>query len=258
MSDRGRRRPRGRVVHQDDVSAELIHTKPPLSPGDVSVRTLIDRSAGARSLVQRVLRIRGEVPVEPQRKSENVLYVVEGSAWFLMGEGAGDPLWPGTAALVPPGSECRLARTSADDLVVVSVLSPQPGARSPTRDPRGYDGPSLVREEDQLAIAVGDDRSFRLLIDPQHGARHVTQFVGFIQRGRAPFHVHAHEEAIYVLQGTGIAHIEDRSHPIGPGTSIFLPPETRHCLENQSEEDLKVLGVFSPPGSPADKSETHA
>src|SRR5437899_5388423 len=82
LSDRGRRRPRGRVVHQDDVPAELIHSKPPLSPGDVSVRTLIDRSAGARTLVQRVLRIRGEVPVEPQRKSENVLYVVEGSAWF--------------------------------------------------------------------------------------------------------------------------------------------------------------------------------
>jgi quercetin dioxygenase-like cupin family protein len=257
LSDRGRRRPRGRVVHQDDVSAELIHTKPPLSPGDVSVRTLIDRSAGARSLVQQVLRIRGEVPVEPQRKSENVLYVVEGSAWFLMGEGAGDPLWPGTAALVPPGLECRLARTSATDLVVVSVLSAQPGTRSSTRDPRAYDGPRLVREEDQLAIAIGDDRSFRLLIDPRHGARHVTQFVGFIQRGRAPFHAHAHEEAIYVLKGTGVAHIEDRDHPIRPGSSIFLPPETRHCLENQGEEDLKVLGVFSPPGSPADKTETH-
>ena len=264
MSGRRRQRARARVVHQDEVPAQLIHTKPPLPPGDVSVRTLIDRSAGSRMLVQQVLRIRGEVPVTPQRKSENVLYVVQGSAWFLTGgagedggsdEARGDPLWPGTAALVPPGSECRVARTSAEDLVVVSVLSPPPGIRPSVRDPRPYEGVSLVREEDQSATAVGDRRSFRVLIDPLSGAHNVTQFVGLIERSRAPFHAHVHEETIYVLDGNGVAHLEDRAEPIRPGTSIFLPPGTPHCLENRDEEALKVLGVFSPPGSPAHMTE---
>lgn len=196
------------------------------------------------------------MPVEPQGKSENVLYVVQGSAWFLIGGGAGDPLWPGTAALVPPGSTCRLARTSAEDLVLVSVLSPPPGKRSAPADSGSYDGPSLVREENQSVSVAGEDRSFKILIDPASGSRHVTQFVGFIRRSRAPLHSHTHEEAIYVLGGNGIAHLEDRSHPIRPGTSIFLPPNTPHCLENQGEEELKVLGVFSPPGSPADRAQT--
>lgn len=254
MSPR-RRPPSGRIVHEEEVAAELIHTKPPLSPGDVSLRTLIDRAVGCRNLVQRVLRIRGEVPFEPQRKSENVLYVVQGSAWFLLGDTAGDPLWPGTAFLVPPGTDCRVARTSAEELVLVSVLSPQPGARASAPATGSYEGPSVVREEDQSVIQAGDDRSFKLLIDPRHGARHVTQFVGIINSGWSPLHSHAYEEAIYVLAGGGVAHMDRRSQPIRPGSSIFLPPGTPHRLENPGKEELKVLGVFSPPGSPADMTE---
>lgn len=218
---------------------------------------MIDRASGSRKLVQRVLRVRGEVPLPRQRKSEDVLYVAQGSAWLLLGEDGGDPLWPGTAILIPPGQEYRFARTSAEELVLLSVLAPPPGTRSATL-PLPHDGPSLVREEDQSSVPAGDDRSFKILIDPDQGARHVTQFVGFIEKGRAPFHSHPHEEAIYVLAGSGLAHIRDRSEPIRPGSSIFLPPDAPHCLENEGSTPLKVLGVFSPPGSPADRTRPQA
>ena len=92
-----------------------------------------------------------------------------------------------------------------------------------------------------------------MLIDPKHGARSVTQFVGFIDRSRAPLHTHTYEEAIYILEGDGIVHVagpEPFDEPIRPGSSIFLPPGTPHCLENASPGVLKLLGVFSPPGSP--------
>jgi len=236
------------------VPADLVHTRPPLPPGDVSVRTLIDRSAGSRALVQRVLRIRGEVPLESERRSENVLYIVQGSAWLVTGETGGTPLWPGTAVLLPPGTECRLARTSSEDLVLLSVLSPPPGSRMPVPDRRPYEGVTIVREEEQLAIPAGDDRSFRVLIDPEQGARRVTQFVGSIERGRAPVHAHGHEETIYVLAGAGVASFDDEDHPLRSGSSIFLPAGVPHRLENRAEEPLKVLGVFSPPGSPADRA----
>jgi len=110
-------------------------------------------------------------------------------------------------------------------------------------------------EEDHSVGPAGADRSFKLLIGPRHGARHVTQFVGTIHGGWAPLHSHAYEEAIYVLAGAGVAHLDRRSHPIRPGSSIFLPPGTPHRLEQQGMEELKVLGVFSPPGSPADMTE---
>jgi len=119
--------------------------------------------------------------------------------------------------------------------------------------------PRTLSEDDQLPIPAGDDRSFKILVDPRLGAEHATQFVGFIRKSKAPPHTHIYEEAIYILEGEGIVHIgEDRHEPIRPGTSIFLPPGTPHCLENRGEQTLKLLGVFSPPGSPANKAEEPA
>jgi mannose-6-phosphate isomerase-like protein (cupin superfamily) len=58
------------------------------------------------------------------------------------------------------------------------------------------------------------------------------------------------------VSGEGVIHIEGLpEQPIRPGTSIFLPPGTPHCLENRSDGVLKLLGVFSPPGSPANRME---
>jgi mannose-6-phosphate isomerase-like protein (cupin superfamily) len=245
-----------RVVHEEDVPARLFHSRPPLSPGDLSVRTLIDEAAGSRNLLQRVLRLRGEAQFEPRVVGEEVLYVAQGSAWLSTEPaGGGDPLWPGSAVFVPPGTEYRLTNAGSDPLLVISVLSPPPDSRS-------IDGaPSdrwlrLVREEDEESVPAGDDRHFKLLVDIRHGSRQVTQFVGFIERGAAPPHTHTYEEAIYVLAGQGVVHVEDRNQPIRPGSSIFLSPGTPHCLENQGQDVLKVLGVFSPPGSPASKAES--
>ncbi len=95
-----------------------------------------------------------------------------------------------------------------------------------------------------------------VFIDAERGSRHVTQFVGFIDRSRAPFHTHTYEEALYILEGRGIVHIDDHDLPIERGTSIFLPPGTPHCLENEGPEVLKLLGVFSPPGSPANRMDS--
>ena len=110
-----------------------------------------------------------------------------------------------------------------------------------------------LHEDDQPVGAAGGDREFKVLIETEH----VTQFVGFIRRSKAPQHTHAYEEAIYILEGEGITHIgDDRHEPISAGTSIYLPPGTPHCLENRGEQTLKLLGVFSPPGSPANRRET--
>jgi mannose-6-phosphate isomerase-like protein (cupin superfamily) len=243
-----------RVVHEEDVPAQLFHSRPPLSPGDLSVRTLIDETAGSRNFLQRVLRLRGEAEFEPRAIGEEVLYVAQGSAWLSTGSaGGGDPLWPGSAVFVPPGTGYRLTNAGSDPLSVVSVLSPPPDSR-PIDAPHSDRWLRFVHEEDQESLPAGEDRHFKVLVDIRYGSRQVTQFVGFIERGAAPPHTHTYEEAIYVLAGTGIAHAEDRNEPIRPGSSIFLAPGTPHCLENQGQDVLKLLGVFSPPGSPASKA----
>jgi quercetin dioxygenase-like cupin family protein len=221
-----------RVLHETEVPAG--------AEGDTEVRTLIDRSSGSRELVQRVLRAgpAGRVRIG-HSVAEEVLYVVEGSgevagrgaAGAVAGRGAGHHvLEPGTGVLVPPGSPVAVA-AGPDGLALVSVLSPQPedGAAGV-----GGGEPALriVREADQEAEPAGDDRSFRVLIDPRVGCRSVTQFVGSIERSRAPLHTHTYEEAIYVIGGEGVLHADGLDVPVRRGSSVFLPPGTPHCLEN--------------------------
>jgi mannose-6-phosphate isomerase-like protein (cupin superfamily) len=228
-----------------------------------SVRIPIDRSTGSRHLSQRVLRL------EPSRlapllhpAAEEVLYVAEGSGFLEAGKDRFN-LEPGTGALVPPGAEYRVSNPGPGDLLLVSVVSPPPSPSPGGTDlrlrSRSRSTPSgtvrTVREEDESPLPAGDDRSFKVLIDARFRCRNVTQFVGYIRESKAPPHVHTYEEAIYILEGNGLVHIGEHHVPIRSGTSIFLPPGTPHCLENHGPGILRLLGVFSPQGSPADKRE---
>ena len=112
-----------------------------------------------------------------------------------------------------------------------------------------------VREEDQETLPAGDDRTFRVLVDPAIGARTVTQFVGYIRAVPAPPHQHDYEEAVHVLGGDGVVEVEGEVHPLGPGSSVFLPPGVPHRLAAAGEDVLRILGVFSPAGSPAAKDD---
>jgi mannose-6-phosphate isomerase-like protein (cupin superfamily) len=97
------------------------------------------------------------------------------------------------------------------------------------------------------------DREFRVLLSE---GLSFTQFAGLIPPGRAPEHHHTYDEVVHVLAGQGVVHLDGGQTQIGPGTSIYLPPQTPHCLENTGSEPLRVLGVFHPAGSPAAKRTT--
>jgi oxalate decarboxylase/phosphoglucose isomerase-like protein (cupin superfamily) len=111
-----------------------------------------------------------------------------------------------------------------------------------------------------------------LLVNEDFGARRVTQFIGIIPPGRAPMHYHTYEEAIYIIEGEGVvwtesgaadessgkaqgivgsSQMETASSRFSQGTSIYLPPGVRHCLENTGRDRVKLLGVFYPSGSPS-------
>ena len=137
---------------------------------------------------------------------------------------------------------------------VVSVVCPPPGRPGP----EAPDGPGTcvaVREADQSPLPAGESRTFKLLVDPAVGCKGVTQFLGFIGPSRAPEHVHTYEEVIHILGGAGTLHAAGERIPFERGSSIYLAPGTPHCLENGTDETLRLLGVFSPAGSPADKRE---
>lgn len=255
------------VGHAEDVPTSPI-------PGTTgSFRITVDHRTGCRNLEQRTVRLGpGRTPARTNEVSEYVCYVVEGRGAVVVDDQELE-LAPGTGLLIPPAVRHVFVNPGPADLVLVSVLSPPPGAgaihgagvakRKPKPKPKpkvkGGDpagdrvAPAIVRERDQDSLPAGEDRSFKLMIDPRHGCRNVTQFLGFIERSRAPLHTHTYEEVISVLGGEGILHAGDAHTPIRDGTTIYLSPGTPHCLENAGSETLRLLGVFSPAGSPADK-----
>ena len=60
----------------------------------------------------------------------------------------------------------------------------------------------------------------------------------------AEYHRHFREEEwLYVLQGRGIAEVEDAVHDVGPGDFLAFPPGAAHLLRNPSADAPLVLLV---------------
>ena len=185
---------------------------------------------------QRVQLLSGE---RGDERCDEVLYVLSGSGTATI-EGRQLPLQPGTALFVARGTPW----SAEGDARAVSVLVHEPAPAATTH--------ALV---DLHAVERGEataGRAFLLAATPEVGCESVTQFIGLVPPGRAPDHFHRYDEVIYVLEGEGVLEIGGEQAPIRPGTCIHLPRTLVHCLANTGEEELRLLGVFTPAGSPAE------
>ena len=102
-------------------------------------------------------------------------------------------------------------------------------------------------EERRSATAA---RQFTLGVTPAVGCASVTQFIGYVPPGRAPDHFHRYDEVLYILEGEGILHIDGEEARFTAGSCVHLPARLVHSLENTGAEELRLLGVFRPAGSP--------
>lgn len=216
-------------------------------------RSPICRQSGAQQLAQTIREYgRGRAAAQVHSAAEEILYVASGRGACHIA-GFKYPIEPGSGVYIPAGAAWSVENPSDKPLVLVSVCCPEEPAQPVDQPAPSLDAEPprrVVHERDCEAIPAGD-RQFKLLVDKDLGCRQVTQFVGFIPPSKASFHSHTYEEAIYILEGTGVAHTDEESAEFGPGTSIYLPPGARHCLENPGPAAVKLLGVFYPSGSPA-------
>jgi|SRR5579884_1566790 len=188
---------------------------------------------------QRLLALEASDRVRRDDERDEVLYVLDGSGTLAVG-GEPHPLEPGTGVFVARGTAWRVE--DAHELRVLSVL---------VNDP-------LPATASHAVIAAGErgtataGREFTLLAHPEHGCESVTQFVGHIPPGRAPDHFHRYDEVVYVLGGQGALHVDGETAVLGAGSCLHLPARLVHCVENTGADELRVLGVFRPAGSPAE------
>jgi mannose-6-phosphate isomerase-like protein (cupin superfamily) len=62
-------------------------------------------------------------------------------------------------------------------------------------------------------------------------------------------HLHdRNEEVLVVLSGIGEAELDTGTHPMVPGTTLFLGRNRRHLFRNTGTEDLTVLWLILPNG----------
>jgi mannose-6-phosphate isomerase-like protein (cupin superfamily) len=62
-------------------------------------------------------------------------------------------------------------------------------------------------------------------------------------------HLHDNNEEVLVcLSGTGEAELETGTHPMVPGTTLFLGRKRRHLFRNTGTEDLRVMWLILPNG----------
>jgi mannose-6-phosphate isomerase-like protein (cupin superfamily) len=184
---------------------------------------------------QRLVELAGD---RRDDEADEVLYVLEGEGTASIG-GARHALQPGIALFVPAGTEW-----SADGGPrALSVL---------VHDPEPSPGPAVVDCEAVEKGTATAGRQFVLAATPEVGCNSVTQFIGLIPPGRAPDHFHRYDEVIYVLEGEGELVIGGETAPLQAGSCIHLPKTLVHCLANTGEDEMRVLGVFRPAGSPAE------
>ena len=63
---------------------------------------------------------------------------------------------------------------------------------------------------------------------------------------------HTHEaatEAMYCMEGSGIAQVDGKEYPFFPGAMIVAPPHVTHQIINTGDTMLRVLCIFSPPNT---------
>ena len=221
--------------------------------GTWTARNVVSRGTGADRITQTISDYApGVSPSIVNPKAEEVLYVAEGQGAAYI-DGFEYPLRSGCAFFIPPGAVYRIENRGTESLQIVASRCPEDSATKIASDvpPRSGNAPHLmIREEDREPIRAGKDRVFRYLVHTDLGCREVTQFAGWIPPGKAPFHFHTYEEAIYILEGRGIVHVDEGECEFSAGSSIYFPIGVRHCVENSGEATIKLLGAFYPSGSP--------
>ena len=230
----------------------------PLIEGSLRIWQQVGRATGAQAISLRVMEFGpGVSPTIHNDACDQILYLLDKGGCSVTINGRSFDLDSDTGVYVRPNQAFSIDNRTDDPITIISSQCPDPNqpmrfesaplARS---ESDAIEAPPVVRLIDQKAQPTAD-RWYRVLVDERVGSEQVTQFVGSIPPGRAPDHFHQYEEVLFILQGEGRMWAGETNTPIAAGSCIYLPKGQVHCVENTGHDELRLLGVFYPAGSPS-------
>lgn len=90
----------------------------------------------------------------------------------------------------------------------------------------------------------------RVMVGKEDGANNFCMRVFEIKKnGFTPKHAHDWEHEIFVYTGSGEVFMNDKWHPLTPGTVVYVPPNIEHQFRNTNEE-LFTFVCLVPEGAP--------
>jgi len=233
-----------------------------LSPHQVEVRgqgqsfNLIDSQPYAEGMTASEIQITGNSSPKGSDKNTTLIFVRSGSANLeiiaesITGVENSLKVEAGSAVQIKSGE--TFIWTHAVELIALEVRIPDtsgPFAREQTHKTLNF--VRSVMQGTSLKTDATADRQFEVLFDANNGSADATMFIGFIPPSGAPTHYHLYDEICYIVRGTGEFRTGDKIQPLNAGSTFAVVPRLLHSLANTSNEDLWVLGVFRPEGSPA-------
>jgi mannose-6-phosphate isomerase-like protein (cupin superfamily) len=97
-----------------------------------------------------------------------------------------------------------------------------------------------------IAAAATANPDFRQVVSTGPHAQVVVMSIP--AGGEIGEEVHARVDQVLVfVAGEGVAVLEGRRSPVGPGRLVHVPAGTRHNIVNESAVDLKLYTIYAPP-----------
>lgn len=53
-------------------------------------------------------------------------------------------------------------------------------------------------------------------------------------------------EVYYIIEGEGVMHINNEDAPVGPGSTVYIPPRAVQSITNSGAAELKFLCIVDP------------
>jgi quercetin dioxygenase-like cupin family protein len=94
------------------------------------------------------------------------------------------------------------------------------------------------------------NRTTRIMLGPG-GVEAENFVVGYVVMkpgGKVPLHTHANEEAYTIIQGSGLMTVGDETQEMRAVSTVHIPPDLPHSLENTGKGELTMMFVYSPAG----------